>query len=1177
MFLIRIQFNLKNNSKTFLTRNKIYFLPSEKTIKVVNQPRRTRMVFRSTSFFNKLKQPLLSVLFFLFSFSQNASGAVAEIVLNSSGKEQKLLVEKASIDAEFKGNEAQVTYELYFKSKDPIAREGSFYFDVPKNAYVHDFEFLVFEKFRKSVLVPSKAGRVAYESIVRRKVDPALVEWTAGNRFKMRIFPIRSGQPVAVRIVLAIPATSLTPNFLLNIPSDFQVSAENQNAKVELGFSGELWTNSLPKIASVGWKDFLESDSGYFDSLFGDDTFEVSGSKTTTLGKLPKSFRVVAKGSFDAQTPAYERKMQSLFFLSTVKPKLPQKKMRKKRNLLLFWDVSLSESKRKEKNFAVLKKYMEKRGTRNVIIYPFAHKVMGKSVYRNTNFAKIAKALNSAVYDGATRIAPLLQYMQTKLPKSSKEKFDVLVMSNLVDSFELQDLSSAKRILSNQYRATIVVPDSGANEAYLKYTSKRLGAPVYTHSDILSGANLNNEAWVIDRVSSISGNFDLVTIPSHTLLPGQSIQVLGKGNEFSEGISGHLYLTSQSGKKKKIKWQFDPDDAESHSDDFVSRRWAKERMDRLLSEKQRYKKEIKELSIAHQLMSPYVVRVVLETCRDYRQFNLPVPDDCEERARPNLRGDDYGLEEEDSYGEYVDDAGEQSDQDEEFAGEDMGGEEYDSDSDVPLADAALESDLNYSGDFDPADSYGVNEYMDEGPGRSVSRKKYNVANRKPFPFELQLKGATNMKSLYAAYLKSRAQYSGVMYLYVLTAQLFYQKFKKKNIAERILSNVVELRPGEARWLRVYGYLMAEMGHRKEFLAINEAIIRLREEEPQSYRDLALELERLGKFSKALELFKKVEQGNWDNRLYGIKKIAKLDTHRVAHKILSSKKRRGANHPTLKPLADQYKPDALIVTVSWDADNTDVNLHIHEPGGAHVHSHNLRPNNATGRISFNSREGYGPEQYRSPGLDRGAYKIGLSFHSESAFVAKDGVFATVQVETRIGGRYKSFSKLVHLKDRWEYSPVWTFQSPVQSIHSPNHYLNQISYARRQMKLKQYRKAYQHLMKLPKGRTTELESRRLFDLARATRHVLGPAKAIKLSMESLKLNNRNSAALYNAACFASLANQISLANTLLNRFRNQSRYFLKRKRTYYYKLIATDPDLNRVRNSPSFKKLVNVLAH
>jgi tetratricopeptide (TPR) repeat protein len=70
-----------------------------------------------------------------------------------------------------------------------------------RNYWEQDGEQVNWGELRPARVVSPQRGRQVYEQVTRRRVDPALSEWTGGNKFTARIFPI---DPMGVkRIVFA--------------------------------------------------------------------------------------------------------------------------------------------------------------------------------------------------------------------------------------------------------------------------------------------------------------------------------------------------------------------------------------------------------------------------------------------------------------------------------------------------------------------------------------------------------------------------------------------------------------------------------------------------------------------------------------------------------------------------------------------------------------------------------------------------------------------------------------------------------------------------------------------------------------------------------------------------------------------------------------------------------------
>lgn len=70
---------------------------------------------------------------------------------------------------------------------------------------------------------------------------------------------------------------------------------------------------------------------------------------------------------------------------------------------------------------------------------------------------------------------------------------------------------------------------------------------------------------------------------------------------------------------------------------------------------------------------------------------------------------------------------------------------------------------------------------------------------------------------------------------------------------------------------------------------------------------------------------------------------------------------------------------LVVAMNWDTDWTDIDLHVHEPDGAHVYyASNSSPSG--GHISRDFRQGYGPEVYVTKRALAGFYDVHAQYFS-----------------------------------------------------------------------------------------------------------------------------------------------------------------------------------------------------
>jgi len=161
----------------------------------------------------------------------------------------------------------------------------------------------------------------------------------------------------------------------------------------------------------------------------------------------------------------------------------------------------------------------------------------------------------------------------------------------------------------------------------------------------------------------------------------------------------------------------------------------------------------------------------------------------------------------------------------------------------------------------------------------------------------------------------------------------------------------------------------------------ERVLKLRPEEPQSYRDLALVLAKTGQLSdvlRALELLKEVITKQWDARFSHIELIALIELNRILAKV----KGQFPNTDFVKEvgLADVMSgiPSSPIqcdirVSLSWSSDMSDVELHVIEPNKDHCYSFCNHTCNG-GIMTRDFTGGYGPIDYYINKAPRGIYQV-----------------------------------------------------------------------------------------------------------------------------------------------------------------------------------------------------------
>jgi len=77
---------------------------------------------------------------------------------------------------------------------------GDLYFPLSEGATISGCALDIDGKLIDGVAVEKHKGREVFEQIVRQNIDPGLIEWTKGNNFKTRVFPIPAKGTRTIRV-----------------------------------------------------------------------------------------------------------------------------------------------------------------------------------------------------------------------------------------------------------------------------------------------------------------------------------------------------------------------------------------------------------------------------------------------------------------------------------------------------------------------------------------------------------------------------------------------------------------------------------------------------------------------------------------------------------------------------------------------------------------------------------------------------------------------------------------------------------------------------------------------------------------------------------------------------------------------------------------------------------------
>ena len=136
-----------------------------------------------------------------FEGTSNNESLGSLIVTLPDGRNEPLTVGYHKVSVEIRDQIARTTIEESFVNHTAGRLEGVFHFPLPQDASISGFGMWIGNDLIEADVVEKQRAREIYETILREKRDPGLLEWTGGNIFKARVFPIEARSEKRIKIV----------------------------------------------------------------------------------------------------------------------------------------------------------------------------------------------------------------------------------------------------------------------------------------------------------------------------------------------------------------------------------------------------------------------------------------------------------------------------------------------------------------------------------------------------------------------------------------------------------------------------------------------------------------------------------------------------------------------------------------------------------------------------------------------------------------------------------------------------------------------------------------------------------------------------------------------------------------------------------------------------------------
>ena len=913
-----------------------------------------------------------------------------QVMTPKNSEDKPIELSDLAIETVIYGNVAVTTYDMTFHNPNGRVMEGELEFPLREGQRVVGYSLDVNGTQRPGVVTEKELARKAYEEKVRQGVDPGIIEKTAGNNYKTRIYPFMPNGVRRITITYEETLSMGKAGYEYGLPLSFE--------KPVAKFSYEVKISQLDQapsfIEAIDDLTFIDRGTqGYYAKVEKADYTPNRNVKVTVpLNMGNQSFREeVAGENFVLVHVNLEQERAGLGYKS------------KPTKVAVLWDSSLSsrDSRDKVKETQLLDGYLTSFGISEVDVYTF-----------DTTFLKHGSYKTS-------EISSTLFY--ASIPELGGTEFGKIDWAVLNGYDEVLILSDGLNNLGNpmvrdQIKTRVLTIGSGnqSNESYLRYLSGGNYIPLTYQSIDQAMLDMKREKLQLLRIVPLGG-VEEVYQDSYR----------GDSNELSLA----LRMTGPSG---KVRLEFLKGDqliskeviinvGDLPNQKGISRIFGGKKVSSLELQSEMNRKEIVETAKKYSIVTDFTSLIVLEDIRDYVKFEIVPPEELRIQYDQLMTQKRATVEEQ------------QKNRLTYLVGQmDQMKKWYDTE--YPLAPVKVTKPTNQpSGDFDQERNlnFATSPSQVVASGTSTrslekleaKKEGAGVAGERTIEAKIKLKEWTPGEpyiqeiekymppSHERKFFELQKEYGTTPSFYLDMSDFFVKKGDKK-FANRILLSLMDFGLEDHEVLRALAYKLIEVGDYERAQEVFKRILLIRGEDQQSYRDMGLAYEKMGEPQKALDF------------LYlGASGLHARSHPGVDQTLLMEMNRQIGRYPNL----DKSKIDSrliysmpmdLRVVIEWNYDNSDIDLWITDPNKERIYYGN-KLSQIGGRITADVTTGFGPEEFTLKKAVKGNYQIQVNYYgsSEQKFRLQGAPMVKATVFTNYGrSTEESQDMMIRINDK-----------------------------------------------------------------------------------------------------------------------------------------------------------------
>ncbi len=896
------------------------------------------------------------------------------LVANTSrlmiGDNEELPIRGMQVHARVDGFRARVLIDFYFKNDRQSRYEGTFKMRLPNGAspYFLAFGQSKFEDARyaeaaiargrgfaaKTIveeraaewiqpkiarMVPREKAAEAYKAVVRRQVDPALMEWAGAGVFNARIFPIEPGKLHRVVVGYDVNLTRIADDleFQLPMPAGLPSSAVDldignlKGASINVAIDG----TSETKAAKDGNRTYyrLERLAGQLV------TVRLQGASSVALTGAEKSgeyFAARVAPTLPAAGPD-ARPTSAVFAVDTSLSSNPDKF-----NVWLsLLRATLDNNRDTINEFAVLFFNIETHWWQTKLVANTPQNVAALMSYANTLALEGATDLGAAIKEAAS-----LPWLDQEVP----EPRNLFLLSDGAVTWGQGDAYAISRHLHQRYVAALFAYRtgmSGTDSRMLDHLARESGGAVFSvvgESEVAAASRAHTVApWTITKVAMDGASDILLAGRPRVVFPGQRLYVVGRG-KVRPGAKLILGL-EQSGRKKTISVPI------AHTVESVMAPRAYGQL--AVGQLEDFLGSTEAFAGAYarhfRVTGKTTSLLMLDTEEDYRRYDIKPADDAGVVQRTKAQA---------------------------------------------LVAEALQELAEVLGDAKHA-------FLKTAKLPNEARDL--LAQLPQSAFEVDAPRLITKEQTWkpiSASLREQLRLRKPDYDTITAVAERRRKSHGGADALEALSSLVEANPGDAVLARDIGFSAMQWGLHAHAYHLFRRVANARPFEPQTYWAMALALAEMDQHELALAYFEIAMTGDWDSRFGEFQRIVMMDYIRFLSELQYAKLAPAVAAYASKRLANLRRlfgvqSADLLVTIMWNTDNTDVDLHVIEPSGEECY-YGHRRTNSGGQMTQDVTRGYGPEMFTHTRAPKGKYQVRAHYFASdrNRASARTKVYATI---------------------------------------------------------------------------------------------------------------------------------------------------------------------------------------